>query len=124
MIKFTLDTLVARSPERSGRYKRVWFVMTGSGRVQDVNDIQSGVDVTFCNDEPYSRKIDVGHMRMSVPPGVVADVRRMVTAQFGNMITARWTLIPLPARYVLKGHFTRGVGRLARRETAARHLGR
>jgi hypothetical protein len=123
VIEFTLQALVERSPERSGRYKRAWFVMTAGGRVRDISDIPNGADVTFCNDEPYSRKIDVGHMHMSVPPGVVEDVRKMVLAQFGNMISARRTMIPLPSGYVLKGHFTRGVGRFARtrlrRDTAA-----
>lgn len=123
IIEFTLQALIETPPERSGRYKRAWLVMAAGGRVKSFDDIPNGAEVTFCNDEPYSRKIDVGHKRMSVAPGIVEDVRKMVQAQFGNMISARRTMIPLPGGYVLKGHFSRGVGRFARkklrRDTAA-----
>lgn len=123
IVEFTLQALVDRSPEKAGRYKRSWFVMAAGGRVKKISDIPNGADVTFCNDQPYSRKIDVGHMRMSVPPGIVEDVRKMVLARFGNMISARRTMMPLPNGYILKGHFARGAGRFARqklrRDTAA-----
>lgn len=114
VIEFGLQTLVERSPEKSGRYKRSWFVMTPGGRVRSFDDIPINAEVIICNDQPYSRKIDVGHMRMSVPPGVVEDGRKAIMARFGNMITARRTMIPLPNGYVLKGRFRRGYREFAR----------
>lgn len=38
-----------------------------------------------------------------------------VMSKFGNLVTARRTMTPLPGGYVKKGHFSRGVGRFARR---------
>ncbi len=116
IVEFTLQSLVERSPDKSGRYKRSWFVMTAGGRVKGGNfdTLPMNADVIFCNDQPYSRKIDVGHMRMSVPPGVVEDVRKMVMAKFGNMVSSRRTMIPLPNGYVLKGKFRRGYRQFAR----------
>lgn len=123
IVEFTLQSLVEQSPEKSGRYKRSWFVMTPGGRIKSFDQIPINADVIFCNDQPYSRKIDVGHMVMSVPPGVVEDVRKMVMAKFGNMVSAKRTMIPLPGGYVLKGHFRRGHRQFARtklrRDTAA-----
>jgi hypothetical protein len=116
IIEFTLQSLAERSPDKSGRYKRSWFVMTPGGRAKNFDDISINATVIFCNDQPYSRKIDVGHMRMSVPPGVVEDVRRMVMSKFGNMVTAKRTMIPLPGGYVLKGRFRRGYREFARRK--------
>jgi hypothetical protein len=114
VIEFAPHSPVERSPEKSGRYKQSWFVMTPGGRVRSFDDIPINATVIFCNDQPYSRKIDVGHMQMSVPPGVVEDVRKMVLAKFGNLVTARRTMIPLPNGYVLKGHFRRGVRQFSR----------
>jgi hypothetical protein len=108
VIEFALQTLVERSPEKSGDYKKAWFVMTPGGRVKSFDDIPINASVIISNDQPYSRKIDVGHMRMSVPPGVVEDARKIVMSRFGNMVTATRVLMPLPSGYVLKGRFRRG----------------
>jgi hypothetical protein len=116
ILEFALQSLVERSPDKSGRYKRSWFVMTSGGRVKSFDDIPIGATVTLSNDQPYSRKIDVGHMQMSVPPGVIEDVRKMVMGKFGNMVTAKRTMIPLPGGYVLKGHFRRGYRQFARKK--------
>lgn len=123
IIEFALQSLVERSPDKSGRYKQSWFVMTPGGRVKSFDDIPINATVIICNDQPYSRKIDVGHMRMSVPPGVVEDGRKTVMARFGNLVTAKRTMIPLPGGYVLKGVFRRGYRQFARtklrKDTAA-----
>ena len=116
IIEFTLQSLVERSPDKSGQYKRSWFVMTPGGRAKRFDEIPINATVIFTNDQPYSRKIDVGHMQMSVPPGVVEDVRKMVMARFGNIVTAKRTMIPLPGGYILKGRFRRGYRQFARRK--------
>lgn len=114
IVEFALQTLVERSPDKSGTYKQSWFVMTPGGRVKSFDEIPLNSDVILCNSQPYSRKIDVGHMRMSVPPGVVEDARKAVLSRFGNFVTAKRTMIPLPGGYVLKGRFRRGYKQFAR----------
>ncbi|MDF3810068.1 MULTISPECIES: hypothetical protein [Rhodopseudomonas] len=115
ILEFALQTLVERSPQKSGRYKQSWFVMTPGGRVKDFDSIPINATVIICNDQPYSRKIDVGHMQMSVRPGVVEDAKKAVMSRFGNMVMAKRTMIPLPGGYVLKGHFRRGYRQFARK---------
>jgi hypothetical protein len=114
VIEYALQVLVDRSPEKSGRYKRSWFVMVNGTIVNDYTQIPIGAQVMLTNDQPYSRKIEVGHMRMSVEPGVVQDSRRTVMSRFGNTVEVKATMITLPGSYVLKGMFRRGFRRTAR----------
>jgi len=115
IIEFALEFLIARSPERSGRYKQSWFVMVnGAERVTEFADIPVDATVTVTNDQPYSRKIEVGHMTMSVPPGVVEDGKQAVQHQYGAIIDVRKTMMLLAGGYVLKGHFTKGARKFSR----------
>lgn len=119
IIEFALQSAVERSPEKSGRYKQSWFVMTTGGVIKSFDEIPINSTVILTNNQPYSRKIDVGHMRMSVPPGVIEDVRKMVMSRFGNFVTTKRTMIPLPGGYILKGHFRRGYRPYARTKLRA-----
>lgn len=114
IIEFALQSAVERSPEKSGRYKQSWFIMTPGGVVKSFDEIPINSTVILTNNQPYHRKIDVGHMRMSVPPGVIEDVRKMVMARFGNFVVAKRTMIPLPGGYILKGRFRKGYRPYAR----------
>ena len=114
IVEFGLAALVARSPEKSGRYKRSWFAMVNGVVISDYDSIPVEAEIILTNNQPYSRKIEVGHMVMSVPPGVVEDCRRTVMSRFGNMITVKATMITLPGGYVLKGVFRKGVRPMAR----------
>lgn len=116
IIEFSLQSLIERSPEKSGDYKHSWFVMTPGGRVSSFDDIPIASTVIITNDRPYSRKIDVGHMQMSVPPGIVEDIRKQVMSRFGNIVTAKRILMPLPNGYILKGVFRRGHRQHARKK--------
>lgn len=102
IIPYALQYLVDRSPERSGRYKRSWFVMVNGQPAPDPAGIPLDAEVVITNDQPYSRKIDVGHMKMSVPNHIIEDGRQAVMRIFGNIITAKRTLIALPGGYTLK----------------------
>ncbi len=114
IVEFALQTAVERSPEKSGDYKKSWFVMTPGGVIKSFDEIPINSVVILTNNQPYARKIDVGHMKMSVPPGVVEDVRKRVMARFGNIVNAKRTMIPLPGGYILKGRFRRGYRPFAR----------
>ena len=116
ILEFALQSAVERSPNKSGEYRQSWFVMVNSGRVADFGQIPINSTVILSNDRPYARKIDVGHMKMSVPPGVLEDVRKKVLSRFGNLVNCKRTLITLPNGYVLKGHFRRGIRQFARRK--------
>ncbi len=109
IIEFGLSALVDRSPERSGRYKRSWFAMVNGTPVSDYDRIPPSAVVYLTNNQPYSRKIEVGYMEMSVPPGVVEDCALTVKRRFGNTFDIKATMITLPNGYILKGVFRRGI---------------
>jgi hypothetical protein len=115
IIAFALETLVKRSPERSGRFKKSWFAMVNGEPVTDFDSIPIDAQVTITNDQPYARKIEVGHMTMSVPPGVAEDARQIVQRVYGALIKVQKTMITLPGGYILKGVFTKGVRQFARK---------
>lgn len=116
IVKYALQYLIERSPEKTGRYKTAWQVMVNGQVVADPKTIPISSDVMIINTEPYSRKIDVGHMRMSVPPFVVEDARLKVMSIFGNIVMAKRIMVPLPGGYILKGRFRRGIRPHARRK--------
>lgn len=109
---FAITFCMARSPVDSGAYRSAWMVVV-NGRVWsgDLNDIPANAEVMITNPLPYSRKIDVGHMRMRVPPGIVEAARQQVLRRYPSLSAER-ALVTIPASlgggYVLRGRFRRG----------------
>ena len=109
-----------RSPVRSGRYRDSWMVVVdGRPWTEDVADIPEGVSVMIVNPQPYARKIDTGAMKnMSVPPGIVDAVRKLVQRKFPTVNAAR-AFITIPsglmenAPYVLRRSTGRSKSRSA-----------
>jgi hypothetical protein len=96
----------SRSPRASGTYASSWFAMV-NGVLWKSDVIPVGAEVIVANDQPYHRKIHVGAMEMSVPPGIVEDLRQAVQRRFGNLLKAEVSFIHLAGGYVLKGHSRR-----------------
>lgn len=109
IIEFALEFLQRRSPVRSGRFRDSWFAMVGETAVTAYEGIPVGAEVVVTNTQPYARKIEVGHMRMSVPHGVVEDGRQAVQRQYGKILEVKKTFVTLPGGYILKGVFSKGV---------------
>lgn len=101
VIAFALREAEQRSPKKSGRYRESWFVMVG-GALWTGGEIPSGAEVLVTNDQPYHRKIEVGAMRMSVPPGIVEAVYQAVRRRFGNRVRADVRFVTLAGGYRLK----------------------
>lgn len=114
IIEYAIKTLQARSPVKTGRYKTSWHVIVNGMVVKNFDKIGLNDTVMITNDQPYSRKIEVGFMEMSVPPGVVEDSKTMVMRRYGNIVKAQATMINLPNGYVLKGVFRRGIRKNSR----------
>lgn len=114
IVRYALQYLIERSPAKSGLYKNSWIVMADNRIIPNPKNIPVTSQVLLTNFQPYHRKIDVGHMEMRVPPFIVEDARKQVMSIFGNIITAKRTMITLPGGYVLKGHFRRGIRKHAR----------
>lgn len=108
---YALEFARARSPKASGRYRNSWFAMV-DGRVWNGRtDIPADAQVIVTNDRPYSRKIEVGAMKMRVPPNIVEDARQAVQQRYGGTVKASKRFIELSGAYRLR----RNGGRRGRR---------
>jgi hypothetical protein len=116
ILRFTLQELERRSPVKTGRYQSSHRVMIGSQFIAPDAPIAADEMVVVVNTQPYSRKIEVGFMRMSMPDGVYEDVMRKVRSQFGRAVQVNFKMVMLPNGYILKGVFKRGYKPGARRK--------
>jgi len=106
--QFALELARALSPVRSGAYRDAWFLLDESGAQTTPENLTPGAPFTITNDKPYARKIEVGAMKVSVPPGIVERLRKGVLGRYGNSVSAKVKFIKLEGGYVLKRHGTGG----------------
>lgn len=100
--EYALAFAKERSPVKSGRFKRSWFVMVNGAQTSDLENIPIDSECILVNDQPYARKVEIGAMVMRVPPGIVEDARQAVMRRFGNIVTAQKRFIPLSGAYTLR----------------------
>jgi hypothetical protein len=90
------------SPYRSGRYRRSWFAMANGAEI-DLMAIPPGVrEILITNDQPYSRKINVGAKGFKTHAGLVEKVKELMKRRFGNLAEFRVIYITLGGGHVLK----------------------
>lgn len=93
---FALAYVQARSPVDSGAYRNAWLVaVDGRKWPGALTDIPAGAEVMIVNPEPYARKIDVGGMKMSVPPQIVENARQAVKSAY-PAVRAERAFVNLP----------------------------
>lgn len=115
VITDALAELMKRSPKRSGRYQRSFIVLANQVPVTSYNDIAGNAEVIIFNAQPYTRKIEVGAMSMSVPPhhfdGANAALRRKYGTKGSFSIMTRFlnigSGIDPRVPYLLKGEYAR-----------------
>lgn len=116
IITYALEVLRARSPVRSGAYRDAWTVVVGGQKVREFDALPADAQIHIVNPVPYARKIEVGHMKMSVPPGVVEQGVQVVAARYGQMVHVSHEFITLRGDYSAAGQFRQGRGSGARRK--------
>lgn len=111
-IGFALGYAQQRSPIASGDYRRAWRIYVDGRLLEDEPDaIPAGATCMLVNPMPYTRKVEVGGMRMSVPPGVVEAMRQALRRRY-PMLRAELSYVSLSGTdprggdlpYILKGH--------------------
>ncbi len=109
---FALAFCRARSPVRSGDFQGAWFLAVNGQRfVGDLNDIPFNAELMVTNPLPYARKVEVGHMRMSVPHHIIEDCRTAVLKAFPSLKADNQFVLIKASQgggYILRGHFRRG----------------
>lgn len=126
-IMLALETCRQKSPVSSGDYRDAWVVLVSDHAwTGDFEDIPWDAEVIITNPVPYARKIDVGAMQMSMPPGIVEAARQLVQRRFPG-VTAWRRFINLSgtygrwhAPYLLKGTAQRKLAKLDPRSSAFR----
>jgi hypothetical protein len=59
-VAFALGFCIARSPFRTGRYRKSWFVLVdGRAWSADFRDIPAGSEVYIVNTQPYHRRLEM-----------------------------------------------------------------
>lgn len=101
IVEFALQTLKARSPVGSGKdphpglYRDSHLVFINGHVVKDTAGWQPGQQINIANPVPYSRKIEAGKMKMSVPAQVYELAAPIISARFGNSFAVKFVFMPV-----------------------------
>lgn len=129
VVELALEVLRERSPlgpAERGHYRDNHQVLIG-GRVVATSEnpgairgieIPPRAEVTISNATPYSRKIEVGAMKMSVAPHVYEQARQAVLRQYRRLVTCELRFITRSDGYQLRA----ALGRRRSRGTDGRVL--
>lgn len=101
VVSFALETLKERSPVGSGGdkhpglYRDNHLVFLDGHVTKDVSAWKPGQQINISNPVPYSRKIEAGRMKMSVPPHVYEDAVPIIAGRFGNSVNVKFVFMPV-----------------------------
>lgn len=101
VVDAALELLREKSPVGSvgdkhpGLYRDNHLVFLNGSVVQDVNNWQPGQQINISNPVPYSRKIEAGRMKMSVPAHVYEDTAQILANRFGNSVNVKFVFMPV-----------------------------
>lgn len=103
IVAFALSEAKRVSPIRSGRYRDSWFPMVNGHEVA-MDQIQAGAEVLITNDQPYSRKINVGAAGFEryIRPNTVEKVRQLVLKKYRNIVEANILFVHLEGGWILQ----------------------
>lgn len=80
-----LHELRRLSPVKSGTYRDSHAFFADGVQADPANPPQGATEYTFVNLQPYSRKIEMGKMKMRVPAGVYEHAASFARRRFGNI---------------------------------------
>jgi hypothetical protein len=78
-----------------GLYRDSHMVFIDGHNVPDASNWQPGQQVNISNPEPYSRKIEVGSMKMSVPGHVYENAAVVLASKYGNSVDIKFVYMPV-----------------------------
>jgi hypothetical protein len=136
VVQFALWALGDLSPVGSasdphpGLYRDSHMLFIDGRNVPDAKSWQPGQVIHISNPEPYARKIELGTMKISVPPHVYEQAAQIVSAQYGDVASVQFLFMPvrfgsvrsMPMRTRRQGRPRRATGAAARQRRAATGL--
>lgn len=103
--QFALETLFDKSPVLTGDYRNAHTLFLDGVAVHNLQGWRPGSVVVISNFLPYSRKVEIGKMKMRVPgtDHVYQQAEQIVRARFGNLANVRFTYTGIIGGAVAKG---------------------
>ncbi len=104
VVQFAVKTLKDRSPvgsthdDHPGLYRDSHVIYFRGQEVDDVKNWTAGEQVEITNKVPYSRKIELGTMKVNAAPHVYEGAVPIINAKYGKQYICTYAL--LPARQV------------------------
>lgn len=103
IVDFALATLRSLSPvgkteegdEHPGLYRDSHMVFLNGRVVADVKDWKRGDQINIANPVPYARKIELGQMKMSVPPNVYDKAHQKTAIEFADSFVVKFVYMPV-----------------------------
>src|SRR5687768_4000262 len=102
IVNFALDTLRGLSPvgsppgdEHPGLYRDSHLVFIDGRVAKDASGWKPGQQINISNPVPYSRKIEAGRMKMSVPAHVYEKAADIVAGAKGNQVFVKFVFMPV-----------------------------
>jgi hypothetical protein len=91
--QYAMEVLFDLSPVLSGEYRNSHMLLVDGSPVASLKGWRPGQEIVISNTVPYSRKIEIGKMRMRVPGTdmVYQQARRKVMARYGNLAKVEFT---------------------------------
>lgn len=83
VINETLIELKKKVPVKSGRYQRSFVVLVNGAIVEDYRTIPAGVEVIIFNTQPYTRKMESGHIKSGA--GKIERVKPVMTSRYRDV---------------------------------------
>lgn len=101
VVEFAIETLKSKSPVGStgdkhpGLYRDSHLIFIDGHVVKDASGWRPGQQINISNPVPYSRKIEAGRMKMSVPPKVYEESEAVISSRFGNQANIKFVFMPV-----------------------------
>jgi hypothetical protein len=101
VVQFALQTLRDLSPVGSagdphpGLYRDSHMLFIDGRNVPDAKSWQPGQVIHISNPEPYARKIELGTMKISVPPHIYEQAAQIVAARYSDQVEVQFLFMPV-----------------------------
>lgn len=81
--------------DHPGLYRDSHMVFIDGHVVKDASGWKPGQQINISNPVPYSRKIEIAKMKLSVPNHVYENAAQVLNGRFGNSVNIKFTFMPV-----------------------------
>lgn len=105
IVMVAMNTLFDLSPVLSGDYRNAHTIYVNGNPVTNLADWDGETEIVILNHVPYSRKIELGKMRMRVPgtDHVYEQADYILNQRYGNVARIFFTYRGIAGGYITKG---------------------